>query len=326
MTPSHLRAGLLASIAGLALCTAALARPPYYNNGPVGTTPASGGYCDTAGCPDHFWRYPIHYGSVFYGGRWYSGPVYYRGEWRDRQYWVRGGWHRDEWRWPRPGWTNNAHDGPALPFEFYASHGFRITDRMRRMHDDERFWDRGGWDRGGPPPGMPGGPPPPPPPDWNRDHGGDWHGGPGGGDWNRNGGGRDNNSGPPDNNNGRGGPPDNNNGRGGPDNGRGDDRGANNGGPPQQDNVIHVTGATYGGQTCHTAAGNVTHFLADACNGKKTCDYVVQYQTIGDPAPGCAKDFNVQWTCLVGPGGSVNLPAEAGLGSHAALRCDNNGH
>jgi len=222
MTPSNLRAALLASIAGLALCatSVALARPHYNDNGPIGFTPDSGGYCDYAGCPDHFWRYPVHYGPVFYAGRWYKGPVYFRGDWRDKQYWVRGGWHRDEWRGPRPDWARNAHDGQALPFAYYADHGFRLGERWRRMHDDERYWDHGGDWHGGPPPGGPGGPPPPPdwrggpppggpggpPPDWNRDHGNQ-------GDWNRNGGGdRDDRDGPPDN------------GRGGQ--GRGDDRAA----------------------------------------------------------------------------------------------------
>jgi hypothetical protein len=294
---SSLRMTLLASsVAGLSLLagSAALARM-HYDDRSVEFSRDSGGYCDNAGCPDHFWRYPVHYGPVFFAGHWFKGPVYFRGDWRDRQYWVRGGWHRDEWRGPRPYWARAAHDGPPLAFEYYADHGFRLNDQWRRMHDG----DRGDWnggdhhDHGG---------------DWNRDRGdnsGDWRGDHGGqhddngGDWHRDHGG---------DNNGRG-----------ADNGRGGDR---NG----QDSVIRVTSATYGGATCHQPQGNVTKFLAAACDGKKTCDYAVQYQAIGDPAPGCAKDFTVQWTCSMGAGGSTGAPAEAGLGSHVALTCGNQGH
>ena len=105
--------------------------------------------------------------------------------------------------------------------------------------------------------------------------------------------------------------------------GAGDQHGGNANagqGQPPAANVIHVISATYGA-TCHQPAGNVTKFLADACNGKGVCQHTVQYQAIGDPSPGCAKDFSVQWTCSVGTGGNVSVPAEAGLGSKVTLQC-----
>jgi hypothetical protein len=291
---SSLRVALLASSIGLTLLggSAAFARM-HFESRPVEFSRDSGGYCDNAGCPDHFWRYPVHYGPVFFAGHWFKGPVYFRGDWQNRQYWVRGDWHRDEWRGPRPYWARSAHDGPALGFAFYADHGFRLNDHWRHMNDDDRGDGGDHHDHGG---------------DGNRDHGdnnGDWHRDHDGnnGDWRRDHGDND----------------------GHHDHGDQDGRGADNG-RGGADNVIRVTSATYGGATCHQAQGNVTKFLANACDGKKTCDYAVQYQVIGDPAPGCAKDFTVQWTCSMGAGGSTGAPAEAGLGSHVALTCGNAGH
>jgi hypothetical protein len=85
-----------------------------------------------------------------------------------------------------------------------------------------------------------------------------------------------------------------------------------------------VTSATYGA-SCHQPKGNVTKFLQDACNGQGKCDYTVKYQTIGDPAPGCSKDFSVEWTCSNGSGGSASAPAEAGFGSKVSLQCGTRG-
>jgi hypothetical protein len=91
-----------------------------------------------------------------------------------------------------------------------------------------------------------------------------------------------------------------------------------------QPNVITVKAATYGA-SCKQGTGNVTKFLQDACNGHDRCDYAVRYQTIGDPAPGCAKDFSVEWSCSDGTGGSASAPAEAGFGSKVTLQCGGHG-
>ena len=319
MKPALKLALLASSIVGLSLAAApaALGRYDSYGdrNRAISTSPETGGYCDNAGCPDHFWRYPIHYGPVFVRGQWYLGPLYFRGDRFGRQYWVRGGWHRDEWRGHRPGWARQSYDGPPLAFEYYGNHGFRLGDRWRHEHDADLGGDNGR--KGGD----------------HRDNGGDhgdgWNGTNNGGDQGRsNNGGTngdwrtggtnpsnyDNNRAPGDNSHNTGGPGDQHS-------------GYNNGGQPPNTaaNTIHVTTATYGAM-CHVAVGNVTKFLADACNGKGMCEYVVQYQTIGDPAPGCAKDFSVQWTCSAGPGGSAAAPAEAGLGSKVTLQCANGGH
>ena len=309
---------LASSIAALTIAVTPAALARYYGHddrgGAITFSLETGGYCDNAGCPDRFWKYPIHYGPIFVQGRWFRGPVYFRGDRYGREYWVRGGWHRDEWNGRRPGWARDSHDGPALGFGYYADHGFRLGDRWRHQNNDDNnsrdHWNGGdhGGDQGGhgdnwhPDHGDQNG-------DNNGDRGGDWHhndnGGQGdprgqnGGDWHRS----------------------DNGGQGDPRSQNGGDRN----GQDQRDRVIHVTAATYGGATCHQPNGNVTQFLTTACNGKKVCDYSVQYQLIGDPAPGCAKDFTVQWTRTSGNGGSTSVAAEAGLGSHVALQCANPG-
>ena len=84
---------------------------------------------------------------------------------------------------------------------------------------------------------------------------------------------------------------------------------------------IIASQATYGGN-CSAAAGNMTGVLANACNGRDRCDYAIDYKTIGDPARGCRKDFAVEWRCTGGAGTHrLTIPAEAGLGSVAALGC-----
>lgn len=331
---------LASTIVGLATAgtTAAFAQYHRWDDRNRGVSPAheTGGYCDSAGCPDRFWKYPIHYGPVFVHGHWYRGPVYFRGGRYNRQYWVSGGWHRDEWRGHRPWWARQSHDGPPLAFEYYADHGFQLGDHWRHEYEadsrGDNSWD--GRDR--------------------RDNGGnnsgDWQGRDNSdrrnqGDNSRNWQGADNagaqgngyhggDNGNRDLQVGRGGNSTGDQGRWWDHNGR-DNSGnsndqhagsGNNGpSPAPSGNMIHVTAATYGA-ICHQPSGNVTKYLADACNGRATCDYVVQYQTIGDPSPGCAKDFSVQWSCSAGPGGNVNVPAEAGLGTKVALQCANTGH
>ncbi|HEY2070777.1 MAG TPA: hypothetical protein VGG48_14575 [Rhizomicrobium sp.] len=98
----------------------------------------SGGYCDSYGCPDGYWDYPVYYGPVYSNGAWFNGPVYYRDYGGERWFWVRGGWRRDEWRGPRPGWWRNDYrTGPALGYEFYLGHGFH--------HDRDHYWRGDDW-------------------------------------------------------------------------------------------------------------------------------------------------------------------------------------
>jgi hypothetical protein len=110
----------------------------------------SGGYCDSWGCPDDFWNYPIYYCPVFYNGSWYRGPVYYRYWGGQYSYWIRGAWRRDYWSGPRPGWACVDRYGPPLGLDFYIWNGFNIRDDWRyRWRDHRNDWwrHRQDWDR-----------------------------------------------------------------------------------------------------------------------------------------------------------------------------------
>jgi hypothetical protein len=94
--------------------------------------------------------------------------------------------------------------------------------------------------------------------------------------------------------------------------------------------VISVRLATYG-QSCYGASlppgytnrvtrGNATRILGRACGERDDCDFKVTSALFGDPAPYCAKDFQVQWTCSDGGSGRVTAPAEA-LDKTVHLHC-----
>jgi hypothetical protein len=84
---------------------------------------------------------------------------------------------------------------------------------------------------------------------------------------------------------------------------------------------LNIRAATYGA-TCGAPAGNATNDLADSCNGRPGCSYVVDVERLGDPAPGCGKDFQVEYSCP--PDTALlhkQLAAEAGLKSQLQLSC-----
>jgi hypothetical protein len=74
---------------------------------------------------------------------------------------------------------------------------------------------------------------------------------------------------------------------------------------------IAVISATYGGN-CGAPAGNATGKVEDECGGRWNCDYDVEVSTLGDPAPGCAKAFTVQYACAAhSPALTANVVPEA---------------
>jgi hypothetical protein len=73
-------------------------------------------------------------------------------------------------------------------------------------------------------------------------------------------------------------------------------------------NVIHVVDATYGlawkdlappsGRPNLVKVGNVTAALISTCDkAKTTCLFAVDAVQLGDPAPGCGKNFIANWHC-----------------------------
>jgi hypothetical protein len=332
------------------------------DNGPgnaTGYSRATGGFCDSRGCPNLFWTYKIYYGPVYYRGTWFRGPVYVKDDRGRHYFWVAGGWHRDEWHAERPRWARNAGFGPALSRNYYEGREFRDRDERRADNygrGDQRDYsgDNRGYSE-----------------NQNRDQGGDRSGRSYDGQQNRRYGGDQQNDsfaqGTRDNyrqQDGRQVIPQSGGGyyqgqqnRGDyrPDNAiqpgssnryGGSDQNARDGNPSsnptgvfqgqpagqnyrrngqsdglsQSPTVISVTSATYGA-SCKAPKGNVTKFLQTACDGKSSCQYSVDYKTIGDPAPGCSKDFSVEWTCGGIAGGTSSAAGEAGLGSKVTLAC-----
>jgi len=82
-------------------------------------------------------------------------------------------------------------------------------------------------------------------------------------------------------------------------------------------NAIRVLEATYGGNCAGVAKGNVTKFIASACDGTDLCNYRVYYKNMGgDPAAGCKKAFRVAYVCGKNTKNpeTCALEAEAGKG------------
>ena len=77
---------------------------------------------------------------------------------------------------------------------------------------------------------------------------------------------------------------------------------------PPNASEIHILEATYGlncrnfavptGQVNRVKPGNATGAALEPC-GKATgsCSFTVDVGRMGDPAPGCRKDFLLQWRC-----------------------------
>src|SRR5262245_40106831 len=82
-------------------------------------------------------------------------------------------------------------------------------------------------------------------------------------------------------------------------------------------NAIRVLEATYGGNCAGVAKGNVTKFIASACDGTDLSNYRVYYKNMGgDPAAGCKKAFRVAYGCGKNTKNpeTCALEAEAGKG------------
>ena len=102
--------------------------------------------------------------------------------------------------------------------------------------------------------------------------------------------------------------------------------------PDPKASVIHVVDATYGlacqefvpspGKHNLVKVGNVTAALTSACDkAKTTCLFAVDAVKLGDPAPGCSKDFVASWRCGSDPKvHDFYLAAEAS-GRSALLSC-----
>ena len=107
-------------------------------------------------------------------------------------------------------------------------------------------------------------------------------------------------------------------------------RDSRNSAPDQ--NLIQVTEATYGmncagfavpsGFENRVRKGNGTQKVLEICEAARdSCEFFVDVVELGDPAPGCGKDFSVSWRC--GRAELVHRTSIAGeaSGKPVALRC-----
>lgn len=102
------------------------------------------------------------------------------------------------------------------------------------------------------------------------------------------------------------------------------------GGGQRAQTPITVVEATYGanagatgrwtGESRPTTRGNATKDVASTCNGKQSCQYVVDVEKLGDPVPGEAKDFIVLYRCGGADPKRATVPGEA-AGKTANLNC-----
>ena len=90
---------------------------------------------------------------------------------------------------------------------------------------------------------------------------------------------------------------------------------------------ISVEQATYGrscfgsvAPTYRLSAGNATAVVARMCNRWERCDLSLSASLLGDPAPSCAKNFDIDWVCPSGQKGHMALSAEA-VGETLHLSC-----
>lgn len=77
--------------------------------------------------------------------------------------------------------------------------------------------------------------------------------------------------------------------------------------------TITVLTASYGANVNATlAANNATDDIKQTCDGKIRCNYVIDFNIIGDPFPGVKKAYEVRYTCGSGTKRS-SVPPEAGV-------------
>lgn len=82
---------------------------------------------------------------------------------------------------------------------------------------------------------------------------------------------------------------------------------------------VKVQIATYG-FNCGASSGNATNPVAASCNGRTRCDYRVDARALGNPNPGCDKDFSADYLCQDGSFHKVRAAREAS-GQTVTLEC-----
>jgi len=87
--------------------------------------------------------------------------------------------------------------------------------------------------------------------------------------------------------------------------------------PEREKTGISIISAIYG-SNCD--GSDQTMRLGDACNGRPSCEYLVDHRSIGDPCYGVAKIYAVSYRCGDGTLHSEEVPGEAS-GQTLKLKC-----
>ena len=61
--------------------------------------------------------------------------------------------------------------------------------------------------------------------------------------------------------------------------------------------LITIEEATYGANCGGAKPVNATQRLARVCDGRTSCNMPILVHELGDPAPGCGKEFSVRYRC-----------------------------
>jgi hypothetical protein len=84
---------------------------------------------------------------------------------------------------------------------------------------------------------------------------------------------------------------------------------------------IRVLGAIYGRNCRAQTGGNVINDLVRQCQGRDYCVYRIDYRQIGDPTPGCAKDYHARYICRDGDAERYASASPEASGQSIVLDC-----
>ena len=84
---------------------------------------------------------------------------------------------------------------------------------------------------------------------------------------------------------------------------------------------IRVLGAVYGRNCRAQFNTNVTDDLARQCQGRDYCIYRIDLRQLGDPSPGCPKDYHARYLCRDGDVEHHAAAAAEASGQSVVLDC-----
>ncbi len=84
---------------------------------------------------------------------------------------------------------------------------------------------------------------------------------------------------------------------------------------------IRVLGAAYGRNCPGNVNTNVSDDLARQCQGRDYCVYRIDVRQLGDPRPGCAKDYQARYMCRDGGNERYASASPEASGQSVVLDC-----